>query len=243
MADASQTFAFDSAENQRLGGARSVDGPRPHVPAGYSAEAVAAGLTDPCAVAFDPRGLLYVVERGHPRRTPARLVRIDIATGIASVDAAVPEALRSQATTLALIDGAPTVAGAGGVWRLEGAEWIAVTESAPSAGDSADRGSVPLLLFPRSTHAAGDLYICDSGTLASPATGSRYAPATGIVWRVSASPEPKNAAVAFQWREGYGRLGELATRAFSPGVALGAGATFVIALSLAVYCRRSRARR
>src|SRR2546423_801654 len=71
-------------QEQRLGGSRPIDPASVHCPPGFRVSAVAAGFTSPCAVALDD-GLLYVVERGQPRRTGPRALRVDPGSGTASV--------------------------------------------------------------------------------------------------------------------------------------------------------------
>ncbi len=217
-----------AARDQRLGGAADFASLRLPVPAGFSAEPVAAGLTAPVGVAAASDGLLYVAEAGHPRRTPPRLLRLDPRTGVASVIATYAP-LRAPAQLSVTASGAMVyLAAAGVIWRIG----TVTREVEPHfAATAARAGSRPGLfggLFAGTTVSQGSLWLCDPGRPAG-------APGAGLIWRVAptapgatVSPAPRPLAPAIVRRR--------------PTVSAIA-AVAVAAIALAWYYRERRAAR
>src|SRR5581483_6620676 len=152
--------ALASDPGQRLGGAADLTTVRLPLPERFAAEPVAAGLTAPVGVAAASDGLLYVVESGHPRRTPPRLLRLDPLTGVASVVASFETLAAPAFLTVACAGDAVYLASAGVRWRLD----------QPPAG--------PVGLFAGATLGRDALYLCDAGHPAG-------APGAGLLWRVA----------------------------------------------------------
>jgi len=223
--------ALASDPGQRLGGAADLTTVRLPLPERFAAEPVAAGLTAPVGVAAASDGLLYVVESGHPRRTPPRLLRLDPLTGVASVVASFETLAAPAFLTVACAGDAVYLASAGVRWRLDQRSGTLVQEAAEEPAGAAQPPAGPVGLFAGATLGRDALYLCDAGHPAG-------APGAGLLWRV-APVDPRDDVHTLPSPGVAVQLHQRRTVA-----ALAAGCTVaIVAIGLAWYYRERRSPR
>jgi hypothetical protein len=223
--------AASTNEDERLGGARPIARSALRLPSGYVAEAIAAGFTAPCGV-VQGEGRLYVLEAGHPRRTPPRLFRIEPESGAASMVAAFERPSDSPMPALSLMDGRPLVGHSGSSWFVGDDKGVIPVR--PPSGIAA----APATFLPGSWLAEGDgWYVVDPGP---PAADGAFAPGAGILWRIRAGePAAPARGLPVRWLPSVRR--ELVVARPRPVVALGVGVA-VAAIGLTLYYRARRGR-
>lgn len=219
-----------SSDDERLGGSRSVARSALGVPAGFVAEAVAAGFSAPVAiVAAD--AALYVAEAGHPRRTPSRLFRVEPASGAASLLATLGRAADETLPWIAMAGGRPLVTHGGRAWQLRSdGELIALPPGA-------EQPRAPAGLIAGSWLADDGWYLCDPGPRL--ADGSAE-PGAGIVWRLRRDGITTRAAAgghAFLRRESRPATPAISVTTLAAGLGVGVGTAAIV---LALYYRARR---